>query len=104
MAVHGGDAAGHVPEVANPRPGPSSNSNSDGANTAGPFQQPATQTTATPILTETDAMFQFYVIPLYFPRSFALVKPYVKGFELSSLDAPNLTAMEIDTGWQPVAK
>ena len=53
------------------------------------------------ILTESEALYQMHAIPLYFPISFALVKPYVSGFEMNSLDTPNLTETAIDTAWQP---
>lgn len=103
-AVHGGDPARQEPDVSEPRPGAQPNSNGDSSNLATPLQSPNRFATTEPIFTETDALFQFHVIPLYFPRSFALVKPYVKAFELNSLDAPNLTATEIDVAWQPVTR
>lgn len=40
-------------------------------------------------------------IPLYFPTSYSLVKPYVVGFEINVLDSPSLKRVRIDTGWQP---
>ena len=40
-------------------------------------------------------------IPLYFPMSYSLVKSYVQGFEINSLDAPILKDVRINTGWQP---
>lgn len=52
-------------------------------------------------ITEADAIFDLRVIPLYFPMSYALVKPYVRGFEMNPLDAPSLKEMSIDTAWQP---
>ena len=52
-------------------------------------------------LTEEDAMFELRAIPLYFPMSHALVKPYVRGFEMNGLDAPSLKEMSIDSSWQP---
>jgi ABC-type oligopeptide transport system substrate-binding subunit len=54
-----------------------------------------------PILTETQAFDEIPAIPLFFPSSYALVKPYVKGFETNSLDAPSLKDVEIQTDWQP---
>jgi hypothetical protein len=64
----------------------------------------ASEPAARPILDEAEALYQLHAIPLYFPTSFALVKPYVKNFELNSFDAPFLNATEIDTAWQPVAR
>ncbi len=57
--------------------------------------------TLAPILTEAQASEEIPAIPLYFPSSYALVKPYIKGFELNSLDAPALKDVEIQSDWQP---
>jgi oligopeptide transport system substrate-binding protein len=53
------------------------------------------------ILTEEDALIEVPGIPLYFPTSYSLVKPYVLGFDMNSLDAPSLKDVEIDRNWQP---
>jgi oligopeptide transport system substrate-binding protein len=53
------------------------------------------------ILTEEDALIQLPAIPLYFPTSYSLVKPYVLGFEINTLDAPSLKDVSIDNYWQP---
>lgn len=53
------------------------------------------------ILTEEDALFDLMAIPLYFPTSYALVKPYILGFEVNALDAPSLKEIGIDHSWQP---
>jgi oligopeptide transport system substrate-binding protein len=50
---------------------------------------------------EEDSLFDIYAIPLYFPTSYALVKPYVRGFDVNGLDAPSLKAVTIDNAWQP---
>lgn len=52
-------------------------------------------------LTEAEALYQLRGIPLYFPISYSLVKPYVRGFDVNSLDAPSLKDVTIDSGWQP---
>ena len=52
------------------------------------------------ILTEDDALFEMPAIPLYFPSSFSLLKPYVVGFEVNSLDAPLLFDVSIDSAWR----
>lgn len=52
-------------------------------------------------VSEEDAIFELNAIPLYFPMSYSLVKPYVKGFETNGLDAPLLKDVSIDNGWQP---
>jgi len=54
-----------------------------------------------PILTQDAALYELRAIPLYFPTSFALVKPYVEGFEIGSLDAPLLNGVSINSNWQP---
>lgn len=53
------------------------------------------------ILSDEDAMRDLTAIPLYFPMSYSLVKSYVQGFEINSLDAPILKDVRINTGWQP---
>jgi oligopeptide transport system substrate-binding protein len=55
---------------------------------------------ATTVLTEEEALYQLRSIPLYFPTSYSLVKPYVKGFDLNALDAPSLKSVEIDPNWR----
>lgn len=75
------------------------------------FEEPAPQETETAslapvheraaILTEEDAILQLPAIPLYFPTSYSLVKPYVQGFELNALDAVSLKDVQIDSNWQP---
>lgn len=56
------------------------------------------------ILTEEDAAYELRAIPLYFPTSFSLVRPYVSGFEMNSLDALTLTNVTINSEWQPKVK
>ncbi|MDQ3180839.1 MAG: peptide ABC transporter substrate-binding protein [Acidobacteriota bacterium] len=53
------------------------------------------------ILTQAEAIFELPAIPLYFPTSYSLVKPYVLGFEINTLDAPSLKNVRIDNNWQP---
>lgn len=53
------------------------------------------------ILSEDDAMTQLPAIPLYFPTTYSLVKPYISGFEINTLDAPSLKNVKIDSSWQP---
>jgi oligopeptide transport system substrate-binding protein len=57
-------------------------------------------TPETEVLSEADAVFDLKVIPLYFPTSYSLVKPYVRGFEVNGLDAPSLKEVSIDSNWQ----
>jgi oligopeptide transport system substrate-binding protein len=49
---------------------------------------------------EAEAMLELKAIPLYFPTSYALVKPYVMGFDVNSLDMPFLNQVAIDSDWQ----
>jgi len=60
-----------------------------------------TTETAAQVLTETQALFELKALPLYFPMSYSLVKPYVQGFEVNGLDAPSLREVSIDSAWQP---
>lgn len=53
------------------------------------------------ILTEDQALEQLPAIPLYFPTSYSLVKPYVQGFDLNAFDALSLKHVQIDSNWQP---
>lgn len=51
------------------------------------------------MLTQEDAIFELNAIPLYFPTSHALLKPYVRGFEINGLDSPSLKEVSIDSNW-----
>lgn len=53
------------------------------------------------ILSEQQALEELPAIPIYFASSYALVKPYVAGFDPNLLDAPSLQHVRIDTNWQP---
>ncbi|HVG30284.1 MAG TPA: peptide ABC transporter substrate-binding protein [Pyrinomonadaceae bacterium] len=54
--------------------------------------------------TESQALENVPAIPIYFASSFALVKPYVQGFDSNLLDARSLKQVHIDTGWQPAKR
>lgn len=54
-----------------------------------------------PMLSEQQALEEMPAIPIYFASSYALVKPYVAGFDSNLLDAPSLQHVRIDTNWQP---
>jgi oligopeptide transport system substrate-binding protein len=103
LAIHGDavQSPGIEPVAARPNAAANVNANIANVNTV---QRPASEVAARPILDEAEALYQLHAIPLYFPTSFALVKPYVKNFELNSFDAPFLNATEIDTAWQPLAR
>ena len=38
-------------------------------------------------------------MPIYFASSFALVKPYVDGFDGNVLDVPSLKKIRMNTNW-----
>ncbi len=67
-----------------------------------PVERPLEKTKPVTI-TEEDALYELNAIPLYFPRSYSLVKPYVHGFEINGLNAVYLPAVSIDNNWQPNA-
>jgi oligopeptide transport system substrate-binding protein len=57
--------------------------------------------TIPPVETESQALNDLSAMPIYFASSYALVKPYVKGFDSNVLDAPSLKTVRIDHGWKP---
>lgn len=105
MSVFGGEprttAGGtSVSGVKRPPALPSDDSSSSGGtdNSSGGAE---TEQTDSVILTEDEALYELYAIPLYFPTSFSLVRPYVSGFEMNSIDAVTLKGVEIDNNWRP---
>jgi oligopeptide transport system substrate-binding protein len=52
------------------------------------------------IETESEALNDLSSMPIYFASSYALVKPYVNGFDSNVLDAPSLKKVRIDTSWK----
>jgi hypothetical protein len=71
--------------------------------TEGVKENGATQVSATspaPILSEAQALRELPAMPIYFASSYALVKPYVVGFDTNLLDAPSLKHVRIDSSWQ----
>jgi oligopeptide transport system substrate-binding protein len=53
------------------------------------------------IETESQALKDLSAMPIYFASSYALVKPYVEGFDSNVLDAPSLKTVRINAGWKP---
>jgi ABC-type oligopeptide transport system substrate-binding subunit len=53
-----------------------------------------------PIETERQALNELKAMPIYFASSYALVKPYVAGFDANILDAPSLKKVRIDANWR----
>ncbi len=58
------------------------------------------RTSEDPIESEEQALRQLKAVPIYFASSYALVKPYVVGFDSNVLDAPSLKTVRIDTNWR----
>lgn len=56
------------------------------------------------VLSEAQALKELPAMPIYFASSYALVKPYVTGFDANLLDAPSLKTVQIDAAWQPPKK
>lgn len=77
---------------------PLTNTQSD---SAGPHKNAASL--APTIDTESMALKDLTAMPIYFASSYALVKPYVTGFDSNVLDAPSLKKVRIDTNWKPPA-
>jgi oligopeptide transport system substrate-binding protein len=69
------------------------------ASATGP-QNTQAKISPTPITTEAQALATLPAMPVYFASSYALVKPYVSGFDTNLLDAPNLQRVRLDTNWQ----
>lgn len=53
----------------------------------------------TSINSEDQALKELRAVPIYFASSFALVKPYVTGFDGNVLDAPSLKRTKLNTEW-----
>lgn len=91
------ETAAHA--AASPQPSPLAHE-ADGVAASPPSPARRDQT----ILTEAQALREVPAIPLHFASSYALVKPYVSGFESNLLDAPSLKSVQIDTQWRPPAE
>jgi ABC-type oligopeptide transport system substrate-binding subunit len=52
------------------------------------------------INTEEEALRLLPAIPIYFASSYALVKPYITGFNANLLDAPSLKCVRLNTAWR----
>jgi len=48
---------------------------------------------------EEQALKELKVMPIYFASSYAMVKPYIAGFDANILDAPSLKRTRVDTSW-----
>jgi hypothetical protein len=79
---------------------PLTNSNSSARSDKKPEAKDTSQSAAV-IPSEAEALYDLKAIPLYFPASYSLVKPYVQGFEPNGLDVLSLKDIRIDYNWQP---
>jgi oligopeptide transport system substrate-binding protein len=86
---------------ANASPSPRPDARGDAASAETPPDSSPSKHTPQLILSEQHALEELPAIPIYFASSYALVKPYVAGFDSNLLDAPSLQQVRIDTGWQP---
>jgi hypothetical protein len=69
-------------------------------NTKPPAAKEKSMGLAEPIETESQALNDLSAVPIYFASSYALVKPYVSGFDSNVLDAPSLKTVRINTAWK----
>jgi hypothetical protein len=67
----------------------------------GPFRSKIESDPAVLESTLEDAVYEFRIVPLYFPVSYSMVKPYVQGFDVNGIDAPSLKTITINSDWQP---
>ncbi len=95
----GGQPVDPVPAVTTPAPDPSAVPTIDPS--AAPHEATAGPGDAEKAIDHDAAITEMPAIPLYFPISYSLVKPYVIGFGNNVFDAPLLKDVRIDTGWQP---
>jgi oligopeptide transport system substrate-binding protein len=86
-------AAADAPSMT-PTPQPAPTTEGETPAPSGPAAPPAAQPH-----TEAEALRELPAIPLHFASSYALVKPYVLGFDSNLLDAPSLKHIHINTGW-----
>jgi oligopeptide transport system substrate-binding protein len=91
--------AGEAPSTT-ASPMPSSQQNGSRADAAVLHNKPTT-VRAPELLNEAQALKEVPAIPIYFASSFALVKPYVRGFDGNLLGVYSLKHVHIDTGWRP---
>lgn len=68
-----------------------------------PGEQRMNEQAPVSIVAEDEAIYELRAIPLYFPTSYSLIKPYVSGFQMNSLDILDLSNVTINSQWQPDA-
>ncbi len=82
---------------------PANGKKENGVNENGSENAPA-KPLRQPVMTESQALKELPAMPIYFASSYALVKPYISGFETNLLDAPSLKRVRVDTSWQAPKK
>jgi ABC-type oligopeptide transport system substrate-binding subunit len=80
--------------------GQESGADSAVANTKPPTAKEKSKGLLEPVETESQALNDLSAVPIYFASSYALVKPYVSGFDSNVLDAPSLKTVRINTAWK----
>jgi oligopeptide transport system substrate-binding protein len=60
---------------------------------------PQTTRSVPVVVSEVQALKELKAMPIYFASSYALVKPYVSGFDTNVLDAPSLKRTRLDSTW-----
>jgi oligopeptide transport system substrate-binding protein len=95
------DAAASAVAEAAPQESPAAPDGTDGNGAAGAAGARTDADASSFILTEAQALEELPAVPLHFSSSYALVKPYVEGFESNLLDAPSLKHVRINTAWRP---
>lgn len=96
-----GDSEVITPEIETPSPATPAGTPAGGGDQPGAARAEARPTPAA--LTEAQALRELPAIPLHFASSYALVKPYLDGFESNLLDAPSLKRVRINREWRPQA-
>ncbi len=51
------------------------------------------------VASASDALYQLYSIPLYSPNAYSLVKPYVRGLQITGLNGISVRNISIDNNW-----
>ena len=64
-----------------------------------PAEQGKAERKSSAVTSEEDALKELRAVPIYFATSFALVKPYVTGFDGNVLDVPSLKKTRMNTSW-----
>lgn len=104
MIFQDGAHAGQAGIAGQPGSGPPPESAATGPNPKSPLGKESNFAGVQLIETEAQALKDLSAIPVYFAKSYSLVKPYVSGFDSNVLDAPSLKTVRIDTSWQQSEK